>query len=436
MSIEYRLRRADGAYRWVTATGRPIFSDSGVFCGYIGALAETHDRRLAEEELRERDHRKDEFLALLGHELRNPLAALRSATGVLALIGPEDQRRLQRVQDVLTRQTTQMARLIDGLLDVSRIARGRIALDSRLVNLRTILDTVVHDRRARQTSSGPRLDVSLPREPVWVWGDDARLLQVFENLVGNAIKYTRPDGSVIVSVEQGANQAIVRVRDTGIGFEPDALPRLFEPFQQESPGEALHAGGLGLGLALVKGLIELHGGDVSAHSDGPNTGAEFVVSLPLTAAPAQEETSAAMDPVRPMQILVVEDNEDAANMLADLLAMEGHEVMIAGTGAAGVQLLRERGAEVVLCDIGLPGMSGYDVAREVRADPRLHDTSLVALTGYGQPEDKDRATAAGFDLHLTKPIDLSALHDVLLRRASTGWFGGPKTGGGEPSHAH
>jgi len=431
-AVDYRLRRADGAYRWVNGAGRPCWSDTGELTGFIGSVIDVHERKLAEEALREADRRKDEYLAMLGHELRNPLSAVRTATELLKLTGLHDPR-LQRIHGVLERQTSHMAALIDGLLEVSRIARGKIHLEEQVLDVREILERVIVDRSAAIQASGLELQTRFPDEPLWVSADPVRLVQVFDNLLANALKFTKPPGSLRVSLERDGDQAVARVRDTGVGIRSEMLSRIFEPFQQDAPQDtARAAGGLGLGLALAKGLVELHRGTITAYSEGPGTGAEFVVRLPLALRAVETEhhdaRAAGASTLRAKRILLVEDNVDAASMLRDLLELEGHHVETASNAPDALVALRREKPDLVLCDIGLPGMNGYELARTIRADESLRDIALVAVTGYGQPVDRKRTKEAGFDEHLTKPLALPVLDEVLARYQRDGETTDPPKG--------
>jgi two-component system, chemotaxis family, CheB/CheR fusion protein len=316
---------------------------------------------------------------------------------------------------VLERQSAHMTRLIDGLLEVSRIARGKIALARQALDLRDVLDGVLADRRRLIRDSGLKLHLEQGDEPLWVWADPVRLAQVFDNLIGNAIKFTAGPGTITLTLAAEQGQAVIRVSDTGAGIRPELIPHIFEPFRQEAQGIARSAGGLGLGLALVRGLVELHEGTVGVHSKGPGTGATLTVRLPLSTARSPEQAGEGPLAGASLRLLIVEDNEDAALMLRELLQLRGHTVTVVDTGAEALALLRRQSIDVVLCDIGLPDMSGYDVARVIRQDPALAGLGLVAITGYGQAEDRERTRAVGFDEHLTKPVDLRTLERVLAQ---------------------
>lgn len=413
-ATEYRtIGIEDGQERWIAARGQVTFDESGKPVRFVGVTLDISDRKRAEEQLRESDRRKDEFLAILGHELRNPLAAIRNASELMKLTAPEDGR-LQRAQGVLDRQTAHMTRLIDGLLEVSRIAQGKLHLEPEMLDARKVVEGVMQDRSAEIEARGLELESDLPPNPVWVWGDQVRLAQILDNLIGNAVKFTEPPGRIEVLLQEDEGRALILVRDTGIGIRPEMLDRLFNPFQQEVQDIARAAGGLGLGLAVAKGLVELHGGTIRAHSAGPGSGAAFEVCLPLGNASQEAPRASEAVAVASRRILIVEDNRDAADMLRDLLELRGHEVKVVDVGEEALESLRSGGVDVVLCDLGLPGMTGHDVARAVRSDSELCETPLVALTGYGQPEDRRRTEEAGFDAHLTKPVDLEAL-DMVLR---------------------
>jgi two-component system CheB/CheR fusion protein len=370
--------------------------------------------REAKERLEEADRRKDEFLAVLSHELRNPLAPIRNSLYVLDRAAPGGET-AQRAHAVIERQVSQITRLVGDLLDVSRISRGKIQIQREHLDLREVLGRTLEDHRSLFLSRGIELRAEQPERPVWINGDAARLAQSLGNLLQNAAKFTPAGGQVWMRLEREGKKAVLRVRDTGVGIEPEMMVRLFQPFTQADSTLARSAGGLGLGLALVKGLIELHGGEVEARSEGSGRGSEFTIRLPCA---EPEPAHAARRPqklVRPraQRVLVIEDNADAAESLKEALEFDAYEVELAFTGPEGLQRAREFGPDVVLCDIGLPGMDGYDVARAFRADEKLHDIALVALTGYALAEDQRKAADAGFDRHLAKPPDLPTLERIL-----------------------
>ncbi|MCY1017870.1 response regulator [Pyxidicoccus sp. MSG2] len=363
--------------------------------------------RLRAEELAEMDRRKDEFLAMLAHELRNPLAAIMTAIGILER-KPADDPKESRMRGIIQRQTHHLARLVDDLLDVSRITRDRVELRLSRVDLLAVLQQVLQVARPMAESRGLGVEVSLPREPLWVHADATRLEQVFTNLLDNASKYT-DGGHISLRVEHegvdGSAKAVVRVKDTGIGIPADVLPYIFDLFAQADTSLERSRGGLGIGLTLVRKLVRMHGGEVHAFSDGPGRGSEFVVKLPLlheVAVPA--DSGKGTDTRRNgRRILLVEDNSDARQAMRDLLELWGHQVAVAPDGLQGLALALTQSPELALVDIGLPGMDGYRVAEELRSrvGQRIR---LVAITGYGGPEGHDRALRAGFDRHLVKPV--------------------------------
>jgi signal transduction histidine kinase/CheY-like chemotaxis protein len=390
-----------------------------------GAALGTAELYQRQSELRRRaeeaDRRKDEFLAMLAHEQRNPLAPVRSAAHILAQdagLGPQ----ARWATEVLGRQVGQLTRLVDDLLDVSRIARGKINLRVGPVELAAVVARAVETSRPLLDARRQQLTVSLPPGPLRLRGDEARMAQALANLLNNAAKYTDEGGRIGLTAEAEAGEFVVRVRDTGCGIAPELLPRVFEAFTQADRSLDRAQGGLGIGLAIVRGLVELHGGTVEARSQGPGKGSEFVVRLP---APAEADLPAPEAPARdgpapPRRVLVVDDNRDAADSIALLLALWGHEAAVAYDGPTAVALARECRPEVVLLDLGLPGMTGYDVAARLRAEPALSCTRLLALTGYGAEEDRRRTQAARFDGHLLKPVDPDLLREALAAPEGAG----------------
>ncbi|MCO5168265.1 MAG: PAS domain S-box protein [Planctomycetes bacterium] len=416
--IEYRFRRgADGAYRWFLGRAEPVRDEAGAVVRWFGTCTEVEELKRAQEALRDADRRKDEYLAMLAHELRNPLAPVRNAVELLRMVGPRAPAQ-ERATEVIDRQVTHMARLIDDLLDVSRIARGRIQLQRQRCDLAQVVRQTAEDYRANLEASGLTLVVRAPAAPLWVQGDRTRLAQMVGNLLHNAGKFTPRGGRVTVSAAGQRDDVLVTVEDTGIGLPPDLLPRIFDPFAQAEQGPDRSAGGLGLGLPLVKGLAELHGGGVTAESAGPGQGAAFTLRLPLAADEAAAASAAlpAGEEAPGLRVVVIEDNRDAAESLRDLLTIVGHEVRVAFDGRDGLEAARALRPEVVICDLGLPGgLDGCAVARRLRAEPATASALLVALSGYGQDEDRRRTREAGFDAHLVKPVGWSELEAVLGR---------------------
>ena len=384
-----------------------------------GEAKRAHERLQEQAEaLKEADRRKNEFLAMLGHELRNPLAPIRNATQILSLNGPPDAE-VQWARGVIERQVHQMTRMVDDLLDVSRITQGKFKLEKEPVDLASVVARAAEMVRPLIDARGHRLTITLPPEPVWLDADPSRLAQVVANLLHNAAKYTDAGGQIRLASERRGEETVVTVRDTGIGIPADLLPRVFEPFTQEERLLDRAQGGLGIGLALVRSLVALHGGRVQAFSAGRGCGSEFVLYLPVSGqaptASGGERATVGRVKAASRRILVVDDNVDSAESLAVLLRVTGHEVRTAHAGRAALEAARACVPEIVLLDIGLPGMDGYEVARRLRQDLGLADVLLVAMTGYGQDEDRRRSHEAGFNAHLVKPVDLNELHALLER---------------------
>ncbi len=396
--------------------------DVNFLCAVANVLGTAIQRKRAEEALHEANRQKDDFLSMLAHELRNPLSPIRTAVYLLRRLGPKEAR-VEQAHQMIERQVAQLTRLVDDLLDVSRIGRGKISLHQEITDFGALVRLASEDYRPSLEAAGLTLTSFVPEEPVWVRGDPARLSQALGNLLHNAAKFTPAGGAVTVrlATDPAARTTILRVRDTGIGMEPAVLAQVFEPFSQADHSLERGAGGLGLGLALVKGLVVLHGGTVGAASQGLGEGSEFTIQLPLEDGPGHVADRAVPKPSRhrPRRVLVIEDNLDVAESMKALLELEGHQVTVAHTGPAGLEVAREFRPEVVLCDLGLPdGMNGFAVAQAMRNDARLQSTYLVALTGYGQREDRRRTREAGFDLHLTKPVDPALLDQVLASLAA------------------
>jgi PAS domain S-box-containing protein len=375
------------------------------------------------EELREADRRKDEFLAMLAHELRNPMAPILNAVHVLRLRGA-DSPETRWATEVANRQVLQLGRLVDDLLDVSRISRGKITLQTELVELRAVAERALETSRPFIDSRRHTLDVALPSDPLLVEADPVRLAQILANLLNNAAKYTPEGGRVRLAVERDRGEAAIRVSDTGMGIAPEMLPRVFDLFSQAERTLDRAQGGLGIGLTLVRRLTELHGGKVAAFSEGPGRGSEFEVRLPLLAGKPGSSPSAPapgqQDAAHGRRVLVVDDNKDSAESLTMLLRLGGCEVHMVHDGATALLAAEAYHPDLVLLDIGLPGMNGYEVARAIRARPVLQGAVLVALTGYGGEDDRRRSREAGFDHHLVKPVGLDALRGLLasVARAS------------------
>ena len=416
-TAEFRFRRSDGEYRWHSSRALPVRNDAGEVVRWIGTFTDVHGVTLATAALKDADRRKDEFLATLAHELRNPLSPMRIAVTLLGRREGEDPE-LSRLRLVIERQVGHLTRLVDDLLDVSRITRDKLTLRKESVDLAAIIHGAIEAARPEIDRHGHHLTITMPSEPLWAECDVVRITQVFSNLLHNAAKYTPRRGTISVGTERHGAEAIVRVRDTGVGIAPDKLPRLFEMFYQADPSRDRADGGLGIGLTLVHRLLELHGGGVEARSGGPGLGSEFIVRLPLTVpspalaaySPPPSDTSSIP---AGMRILVVDDNRDSAEMLRALLVACGNTVHTAYDGGTAIKAAEAVRPDAILLDIGLPGVNGYDVCRSLRQTSWCSDTLIVAQTGWGQDKDLQRSHDAGFDAHFTKPVDDEALLTLL-----------------------
>ena len=439
-SAAFPLRRGGAVVASLTLYAREQAAFDAEHTGLLEALAAdlsyAHDavederlRAMAEEalatseaKLRDADERKSQFLAVLSHELRNPLAPIKNSLHILDRVAPGGEQAL-RAKAVIERQVDQLARLVDDLLDVTRLTRGKLRLERTRLDLVDAVRRTAEDHRPLFDTAELTFDIELAAHQIWIHGDAARLAQVVGNLLTNAAKFTPKGGRVTLTIDEiPPGTAAVRVRDTGVGIAKDLLPRLFEPFMQAESTLDRSKGGLGLGLALVKGVVEMHGGSVEARSEGPGGGTEFMVKLPVETAPSLSvgEGKAASARVRPRRVLIIEDQVDAADSLRDVLILGAHEVEVAYSGPAGIEKARAFKPAVVFCDIGLPGMDGYEVAKAFRADQTLRSAFLVALTGYAQPEDRRRAASAGFEAHIAKPASMQAIEEVLSRPAKDG----------------
>ena len=385
----------------------------------IGELVDAFNAMLAEvgrrsEALREADRRKDEFLATLAHELRNPLAPIRNALEILRIAG-SDPEKARKAREMMERQVSQMVRLVDDLLDVSRITTGKLTVRKAVIDLHGVVRDAVETARPFIESRRHALELELPGEPVLVEGDRTRLAQVFSNLLNNAAKYTEPGGRITLALARDAREAVVRVRDTGIGLSRESIADIFDMFVQVDRTLERSQAGLGVGLTLARRLVELHEGRIDVKSEGPGKGSEFVVRLPLSsseeARAAQPAAAAGEGAAR--RILLADDNVDFANSLAQLLAARGHDVRVAHDGATALAQAEEFAPQVAFVDIGMPKVHGYEVARRLRALPRTAGCLLVALTGWGQENDRKRSREAGFDRHLVKPVDPEQIEAIL-----------------------
>jgi PAS domain S-box-containing protein len=434
------LIRKNGEERSVRESAAPIRDERGVVVGVVLVFRDvTEERRVAKaleesraalerqaSELRDSDRRKDEFLAVLGHELRNPLSSIGNALDLLK------EKRLdaaghRHAEEVIERQYRRIIRLVDDLLDVSRISRGKLELKKELVDLVALVHEAIEMVKHQMEARGLELATAMPRDPIAVDADPIRIVQVISNLLSNAAKYTPAGGRVDVSLERAGDRAIVKVRDTGIGIEPDTLPRVFEPFMQAHETLTASRGGLGIGLSLVRELIQMHGGSVEAVSQGRGMGSEFIVSLPASVdlttrfherrgSPVSRGLAQPAVPTK-RRVLIVDDNVDAAESLALLVVTWGHEAEVAFDGETALEAAARYRPDVALVDLGLPQMNGFEVARAIRAMPGLEGVRLVAVTGFGQEEDRRRAREAGFDRHLTKPASPEQLRSLIAGEA-------------------
>jgi len=412
-TTEKRFLRRDGETIWMKLTVSLARVADVHGAHGVAVIEDITEQKHAEEDLREADRRKDEFLATLAHELRNPLAPIRNSLHIFRMKGIQDPA-VEQVTSMMERQVAHMVRMVDDLLEVSRISRGKIELRKESVELAAVLRNAVDTSLPLIEKGRHKLVVDVPDEPVLLEADPVRLAQVFANLLNNSAKYTREGGEIRVTVTVDNGMAVVCVKDNGEGIPRAMLPRVFNMFTQVNTGMRAQ-GGLGIGLTLAKTLVHLHGGSIDATSDGPGKGCKFIVRLPLVALEAttlpQPAPLVAGAPLR--RVLVVDDNHDAADSLGMLLQFLGAEVMVVHDGHAALAAIRSFKPAVVLLDLGMPGMNGLEVARRMREDPSTHGITLVALTGWGQREDRRRTSEAGFDYHLVKPADVGMLQSIL-----------------------
>jgi PAS domain S-box-containing protein len=421
--IEHRVRGVDGRYHPILARGVPVKNERGEVACWAGINLDISqlkraeaDLRESEASLREADSQKNRFLAVLSHELRNPLTPITNSLFILDRVAPGGEQ-ASRAKAVIARQVAQLTRLVDDLLDLTRVVSGKLSLQRDRFDLALQLRRTADDHRTEFADAGVALDVRVGREPVWMVGDESRMAQATGNLLGNACKFTESGGRVVLALEIDPVTAsgIISVRDTGMGVHADLMDRIFEPFVQADSSLDRSKSGLGLGLALVKSVVELHGGTVEARSDGPGQGTEFVIRVPIetreVSPPPAGRPASDRPPAR--RVLVIEDNVDAAESLREMLALGEHHVELAHSGPDGIRKAKTFGPDVVFCDIGLPGMNGYEVARAFRSDDALRAAYLVALSGYAQPDDEQRAAEVGFDEHMAKPPRMEKIEEVL-----------------------
>ena len=409
-----RLRRGDGEYRWVQSSAVPRLRADGALLGYIGCSWDITEMKLFSQALEEADRRKDTFLATLAHELRNPLAPLRHGLQIMQL-AENDASAVAQARAMMKRQLQHMVRLIDDLLDVSRITLGKVELRRELIEIGDVVRSAVETSRPHIDDAGQRLQLTLPTAALWVHGDSARLSQVLSNLLNNASKFTSRGGRITFAVEDDEGTVVLRVSDTGVGIPPDKLREVFDIFTQVDQGEAQD--GLGVGLSIARQLIEMHGGEIEGRSRGRGQGSEFVVRLPGANPPmaggAKPDQGRTSRPTHaPLRILIADDNVDSATSLSEVLRMLGHEVRTAHDGQQAVDIALDFRPDVMLLDIGMPRLNGYDSCRRIRKEPWGARVVMVAVTGWGQAEHRARARSAGFDHHLVKPVELSDLQAV------------------------
>jgi two-component system CheB/CheR fusion protein len=412
---EYRLRGVSGGYRWQLTRALPKRDASGAITRWYGSVVDVDDRRRAEEALRDADHRKDEFLAMLAHELRNPLAPICHALAVQAR--SPDSEVWSEMRKTMERQVQHLVRLVDDLLDVSRLTMGRITLRREPVDVRDIVTDALDTCRRMLVANSHRVITRVPPEALVVDGDRVRLVQVVTNILNNAGKFTEPGGEIQLLVEGHDDSVEICIRDSGVGISNDRLATIFELFSQSDPSPNRVHGGLGVGLTLARRLVDMHLGTLVASSAGPGRGSEFRITLPriVTASPvpvAPPELRVPL-PSSALRVLIVDDHVDATRALRRLLHVMGHDVTVAHDGRSGIELAQRVRPDVILLDIGLPLMDGYSVARHLRALPAFAATRIIALTGYGAAEARENARKAGFDLHLVKPVDADALEAAI-----------------------
>jgi signal transduction histidine kinase len=416
---DIEIVRADGQVVYVQNDVEPLYDRHGEVCGCVSVCVDMTARKAVEDVLREADRRKDEFLATLSHELRNPLAPIRNALELMRRAG-RDATLTDRALAIMERQVQQLVRLTDDLLDVSRITRNRIELRRDRIDLRTVVCSAIETVEPLSNAAGHAVAMDLPQTPLWVHADFTRLAQAFANLLNNAVKYTDRGGRITVSASVDRGEAVVVISDTGIGIDPSLLPSIFDMFVQIEQGASRARSGLGIGLALARRLVQLHDGQIGAHSIGPGGGTSFTVRLPLMAAEADAQPAVDLSraPGR-CRVLVAEDIPDAAEMMRLMIECMGHDVRVAADGVQAVEIAREFHPQIALLDIGMPRMDGYEAARQIRT-ALGRSIFLVALTGWGQEEDQRRAHAAGFDHHMTKPAEPDVLESLIASAIECG----------------
>ncbi len=420
-NVQFRLQHKSGNWLTMEGRGRATYSPTGAPLSIFGVFSDISERKAAEEKLRElnlqlsiTDRRKDEFLATLAHELRNPLAPMRNVLEIMRLKEASDPF-MRWAREMIERHVSQMTHLVDDLMEAARISQGRLELRKQQIDLVDIMQSAIEASQVLMQGFTQNFTVNKPPNPIYIDADSTRVIQIISNLLTNAAKYTPEGGNIFFSAFQDGDEAVLSVVDSGIGIPQDQLSNVFNMFSQLKPALERSQGGLGIGLALVRGLVELHGGSVVARSEGEGKGSEFIVRLPLSTQSIQKKSTAEkwVNSTNSKRILVVDDNADAAESLALLLELTGHITRIAADGATGVALAEEFRPEVILLDIGLPDINGYEVAQRIRQQAWGRKIVLIAATGWGQEKDKETAKNSGLDHHLTKPIDFQNLYSLL-----------------------
>lgn len=419
--VEIIVEREDGSRRIVLPHPTPLFDDDGELIGALNMLVDITDRKGMEEALVQADRRKDEFLAMLAHELRNPLAPIRTAASILRSKGSEDPA-IQTAYEIIERQVQNMSRLLDDLLDVSRITRGKALLKQEHLDLATSVSAAIEVCRPIIVERRHRLRLDSSDERLQVYGDRLRIEQVIVNILNNAAKYTPPGGQITLRTERRDNEAIVRIEDNGQGISAELLPHVFDLFIQDERNVDRSNGGLGIGLTMARSLVEMHGGRIVAESLGPNRGSCFTVALPLSGESQSNGRPSngsfpTEAPVSTARILVVDDNQDGANALSELIRIWGHDALAVHDGPSALAAIHTFRPQAILLDIGMPGMDGFEVARRIQAEHGPAAPTLIAMTGYGREEDRERSRAAGFAQHLTKPVDPPVLESMIKKLA-------------------
>lgn len=417
--VQFRLRHRSGNFRWMLGRALPVRDDAGKITRWLGSTTDIEDQKRAEVELKESNKRKDEFLAMLAHELRNPLAPISTAAQLMR-VENIDISRIRHASDIIVRQVKYMTDLVNDLLDVSRVTRGLTELEKEVVDLKSTVHSAIEQVRPLIEAKHHELRMRIKSTHAYVMGDKTRLVQVISNVLTNAAKYTSPGGEILLSLQVQGTHANVVVSDNGSGIAPSLQPYIFDLFTQAERTPDRQQGGLGLGLALVKSITNLHGGSVQVYSEGVGKGSTFTISLPLhnnedPVGPESAQGHTLPQSVVPLRIMIVDDNLDAATALGALLEAQGHQVAVNADGESALKATEDGSVQVFILDIGMPGLDGFEVARRLRARQASAHAVLIALTGYGQAQDRALSEAAGFDYHCVKPVDRQMLASILAQ---------------------